>query len=144
GSSGSPCMGPPRGQRVRHRASPNRTTSSTCSCRRPSLEGEFMLLATDLDGTLLAGDPESRQRHYQLASTHPGIRLVFATGRGLDGVLPVLAAALVRLADFIVRDVGGRLVHGPTEQQVQPLQSDIDARWPGERDVAEAMTQFEG
>ena len=32
-----------------------------------------MILATDLDGTFLAGDPENRQRLYQLICAHPGV-----------------------------------------------------------------------
>ena len=43
-----------------------------------------MLLATDLDGTFLAGDPENRQRLYQLINAHPEISLLF-TDVGLPG-----------------------------------------------------------
>ena len=50
-----------------------------------------MLLATDLDGTFLAGDPENRLKLYQLISAHPEIDLVFVTGRGLESVLPLLS-----------------------------------------------------
>lgn len=103
-----------------------------------------MLLATDLDGTLLAGEPDDRQRLYQLLSTHPEIQLVFVTGRGLEAVLPVLSDPTIPTPDFIICDVGGTVVHGSTQQAVQPLQSDIDVRWPGERPVAEAMAGFEG
>lgn len=103
-----------------------------------------MLLATDLDGTLLAGALEERQRLYQLVSAHPEIRLVFVTGRGLEVVLPVLSDPTIPVPDFIICDVGGTVVYGPTQQAVQPLQSDIDVCWPGERVVAEAMAGFEG
>lgn len=48
-----------------------------------------MLLATDLDGTFLAGDPDNRQRLYALISAHPWIKLVFVTGRGLESVQPL-------------------------------------------------------
>ena len=50
-----------------------------------------MLLATDLDGTFLAGHPENRQRLYQLIAAHPEIKLAFVTGRGLEVVLPLLS-----------------------------------------------------
>ena len=102
-----------------------------------------MLLATDLDGTFLAGHPENRQRLYQLISAHPEIKLAFVTGRGLEVVLPILSDPTVPVPDYIICDVGGTVVDGRNRQAVQPLQSDIDARWPGERAVAEAMATFE-
>lgn len=101
-----------------------------------------MLLATDLDGTLLAGHPEYRQRLYQLITSHPDIRLAFVTGRGLEVVLPILSDPTIPVPDFIICDVGATLVDGRSRQPLQPLQAGIDARWPGERAVAEAMATF--
>ncbi len=101
-----------------------------------------MLLATDLDGTFLAGDPEHRQRLYQLISSHPEIKLAFVTGRGLEHVIPVLSDPTIPVPDYIVCDVGATIVDGVTRQPVQPLQSTIDACWPGERAVADAMARF--
>lgn len=103
-----------------------------------------MLLATDLDGTFLAGHPENRQRLYQLIAAHPEIKLAFVTGRGLEVVLPILSDPTIPVPDYIICDVGGTIVDGHTRQPVQPLQSDIDSRWPGERAVAEAMARFDG
>lgn len=103
-----------------------------------------MLLATDLDGTFLAGDQENRQRLYQLISSHPEIRLVFVTGRGLEVVLPVLSDPTIPVPDYIVCDVGCTVVEGATRQAVHPLQAAIDAHWPGEVAVHEAMAVFPG
>lgn len=103
-----------------------------------------MLLATDLDGTFLAGHPEDRQRLYQLIGAHPEISLVFVTGRGLEVVMPLLSDPSIPVPDYIICDVGGTVVDGRTLQPVQPLQSDIVARWPGERAVVEAMLPFSG
>mgnify|MGYP002173245186 FL=1 len=50
-----------------------------------------MLLATDLDGTFLAGTQARRHQLYQLISQHPEIELIFVTGRGLESVMPLLA-----------------------------------------------------
>lgn len=36
-----------------------------------------MLLATDLDGTFLAGSPEARHTVYQLIARNPGIKLAY-------------------------------------------------------------------
>lgn len=101
-----------------------------------------MLLATDLDGTFLAGPQEDRQRLYQLINAHPEIKLAFVTGRGLEVVLPILSDPTIPIPDYIICDVGATVVDGRTRQAVQPLQSEIDARWPGERVVAEAMARF--
>mgnify|MGYP000986039489 CR=1 FL=1 len=43
-----------------------------------------LILATDLDGTFLAGSAAHRQRLYRLIDQHPGIALIFITGRGLE------------------------------------------------------------
>ena len=58
-------------------------TPAAIFIERPNQE-ETMLLATDLDGTFLAGDPDSRLKLYQLVVSHPEIQLVFVTGRGLE------------------------------------------------------------
>ncbi|HNQ76440.1 MAG TPA: HAD-IIB family hydrolase [Pseudothauera hydrothermalis] len=102
-----------------------------------------MLLATDLDGTFLAGDPDNRQRLYALISAHPQIKLVFVTGRGLESVLPVLADPTIPKPDYLICDVGATVVDGRSLQPVQPLQTEIEARWPGERAVADAMARFD-
>ena len=65
-----------------------------------------MLLATDLDGTFLAGDPESRLKLYQLISAHPDIQLAFVTGRGLESVSPLLSDPTIPEPDYIICDVG--------------------------------------
>ncbi len=103
-----------------------------------------MLLATDLDGTFLAGDPDSRLKLYQLVVSHPEIKLVFVTGRGLELVLPLLADPTLPEPDYIICDVGGTLVDGHTQQAVQPIQGEIDRLWPGERMVEEAIADFAG
>lgn len=103
-----------------------------------------MMLATDLDGTFLAGHPENRQRLYQLITAHPDIKLVFVTGRGLEVVIPLLSDPSVPTPDYIVCDVGGTVVDGHTLQPIQPLQSQIDQRWPGERVVVDAVASFSG
>lgn len=101
-----------------------------------------MLLATDLDGTFLGGSAEHRQTLYQLIAGSQDIQLVFVTGRGLEAVMPLLSDPLVPTPDYIICDVGGTVVEGASLQPVQPLQADIDLRWPGERAVAAAMAQF--
>ncbi len=101
-----------------------------------------MLLATDLDGTFLAGDPEDRLSLYQTIAAHPEIRLAYVTGRSLEAVLPLLADPTLPQPDYIIADVGATLVHGDSLQPIQPLQSAVDALWPGESQVASAIEAF--
>lgn len=93
-----------------------------------------MLLATDLDGTFLGGDPEQRLRLYQLITRHPDIQLAYVTGRGLESVLPLLSDPTLPLPDHIICDVGATVVDAE-RQPIQPLQAEIEARWPGEQVV---------
>lgn len=102
-----------------------------------------MLLATDLDGTFLAGDPEDRLSLYQTIAAHPEIRLAYVTGRSLEAVLPLLADPTLPQPDFIISDVGASFAHGDTLQPIQPLQSMVDALWPGESQVAGAIEGFQ-
>jgi glucosylglycerol-phosphate synthase len=102
-----------------------------------------MLLATDLDGTFLSGDPEDRLSLYQTIAAHPEIRLAYVTGRSLESVLPLLADPTLPQPDFIISDVGASFTHGDTLQPIQPLQSMVDALWPGESQVASAIEGFE-
>lgn len=101
-----------------------------------------MLLATDLDGTFLAGAPEDRLSLYQTIAAHPEIKLAYVTGRSLEAVLPLLADPTLPQPDYIIADVGATLVHGDSLQPIQSLQGTVDARWPGESQVASAIAPF--
>ncbi|HEY0296554.1 MAG TPA: glucosylglycerol-phosphate synthase [Bordetella sp.] len=101
-----------------------------------------MFLATDLDGTFLAGDPEDRLRLYQTIVSHPEIQLVYVSGRSLEHILPLLDDPSLPNPDYIIADVGATIVHGDTLQPVQPLQTRLETRWPGEQAVTEALSAF--
>lgn len=101
-----------------------------------------MLLATDLDGTFLGGHAADRQQLYQLVARHPDIKLAYVTGRGLETVLPLLADPSLPQPDYIVCDVGATVVDGLSLQAIQPLQSEIADRWPGDQPVAAAFSPF--
>ena len=103
-----------------------------------------MLLATDLDGTFLAGSAEDRHRLYYLIDRHPDIQLIYVSGRGLEAVMPVLDDPALPTPDYVICDVGATVVDGHTRQPVQPLQSRIEALWPGDQAVVEAMKDFDG
>lgn len=101
-----------------------------------------MLLATDLDGTFLAGESAKRHQLYQLISLHSDIQLAFVTGRGLESVLPLLSDPTIPNPDYIICDVGASIYHGDTLQPLQPLQAEIEQHWPGELHIEEVMSKF--
>jgi len=102
-----------------------------------------MLLATDLDGTFLAGDPADRLKLYQLITRHPDIQLAFVTGRGLEAVMPFLDDPTLPIPDYVICDVGATVVDN-RNQLVSAIQGEIDAGWPGEHTVAQALAHLPG
>jgi glucosylglycerol-phosphate synthase len=44
--------------------------------------------------------------------------------------------------DYVICDVGATVIATSDMQPLQPLQSDIESRWPGEQVVVEGMSQF--
>ena len=101
-----------------------------------------LILATDLDGTLLAGSPEGRRRVRDLFGIgKPGAILVFVSGRSLESIMPLLSDPTIPRPDYIVADVGATIVHGDL-RPVEPLQHDIAGRWPGSQAVLRALSGF--
>jgi len=104
----------------------------------------MILIATDLDGTFLAGGNADRLRLYQTISAHPEIRLAYVTGRSLEAVLPLLSDPTLPSPDYLITDVGASICQGGSLQSIASLQSTIDQRWPGEQVVADALAGFTG
>ena len=106
-------------------------------------EGSIYVLASDLDGTFLAGADEERAQLYNLIADHrPGLKLIFVTGRGLESVLPLLEDPFIPKPDHIICDIGATILRGEDLLPVQPLQAEIEGRWPGTLKVLETMKQF--
>ena len=103
-----------------------------------------LVLATDLDGTFLAGDADDRWQLYQTVARREDVALIYVTGRGLESVLPLLADPTLPRPRYIVCDVGATVVDGETLQAVQPLQGAIDAVWPGEQAILRAVAGHPG
>lgn len=91
----------------------------------------MLLLATDLDGTFLGGKSADKQQLYRVIRENPTVRLVFVTGRGLETVIPLLNDPVIPNPDYIICDVGATVVNGRTLEPIQPIQSEIENRWPG-------------
>lgn len=103
-----------------------------------------MLLATDLDGTFLGGNPTQKAILYQFINENPALQLIFVSGRGLASVLPLFEDPLMPRPQFIICDVGATIVHGHTLQSVEPIQSVIEKRWPGKEKVSAALSDVKG
>ncbi|HEX5438942.1 MAG TPA: HAD-IIB family hydrolase [Gemmatimonadaceae bacterium] len=101
-------------------------------------------MATDLDGTFLGGSESDRLALYRAVRDTPDVRLAFATGRGVESVLPLLSDPLVPDPEFIIADVGATIVHGDGLRPVQPLQWEIDKRWVGVEPVTRALDGVPG
>lgn len=101
-----------------------------------------VVLATDLDGTLLAGTQETRRRIRDLFSGGlPGAKLIYVTGRGLESIIPLLSDSTLPQPDYIIADVGATILHGDL-RPVDPLHHDIAARWPGAHIVLQHLARF--
>ncbi|HMR91244.1 MAG TPA: glucosylglycerol-phosphate synthase [Chitinophagaceae bacterium] len=104
----------------------------------------MLLLATDLDGTFLGGKSVYRQQLYRLIRERRDVQLVFVTGRGLEKVIPLLKDPVIPNPDYIICDVGATIVNGHTLEPVQPLQSDVEERWPGSLVVHNRIKKIKG
>jgi len=112
--------------------------------RARPLDPTRLVLATDLDGTLLAGTHEARRRVRELFSgALPGAKLVFVTGRGLETVIPLLSDPTVPRPDYIIADVGATIVERDL-RPVEQLAHQIAAAWPGTQAVLRALEGFRG
>lgn len=107
------------------------------------LDPARLVLATDLDGTLLAGSHDARRRVRDLFhGALPGARLVFVTGRGLESVMPLLSDPTIPTPHYIIADVGATIVHGDL-RPVEPLHHEIASHWPGSQAVLKALARFD-
>lgn len=102
-----------------------------------------MLIATDLDGTFLAGTPAQRSRLYQWIDAHDDVQLAYVTGRGLPLVTPLLDDPDLPRPDYLICDVGATLADGQG-RPIASLMADIEAAWPGEQVVVAALAHLPG
>lgn len=104
----------------------------------------MLLLATDLDGTFLAGQSVYKQQLYRVMREHKDVLLVFVTGRGLETVIPLLNDPVIPNPHYIICDVGATIVNGLTLEPVQPLQSAIEEKWPGPLNIYNKLQHVTG
>lgn len=104
----------------------------------------MLLLATDLDGTFLAGKSVYKQQLYRIMRDRDDVQLVFVTGRGLETVIPLLNDPVIPNPHYIICDVGATVVNGHTLEPIQPLQSVIEEKWPGHISIYNKLKQVKG
>ncbi|HRN56652.1 MAG TPA: HAD-IIB family hydrolase [Agriterribacter sp.] len=103
-----------------------------------------MLLATDLDGTFLGGDPEQQAALYRIMNSNKALQLIFVSGRGLATILPLFEDPVMPRPEFIICDVGATIVTGNTLEPVEPIQSLIEERWPGKTKITAWLSGIKG
>lgn len=104
----------------------------------------MMLLATDLDGTFLGGKTIDKLKLYRLIREEQEMRLAFVTGRGMESVLPLLDDSIIPNPDYIICDVGATVLNGRTLEPIQPLQSQIEKKWPGILTIRKKLRKVKG
>lgn len=103
-----------------------------------------MILATDLDGTFLGGSNHHKEQLYSIIRENEDFRLIFVTGRGVESVLPLLNDPVIPRPDYIICDVGATVLDGNTLEPVQPIQNNIEIRWPGKEEVMKVLEDVKG
>jgi HAD superfamily hydrolase (TIGR01484 family) len=99
-----------------------------------------LVLATNLDGTFLGGSPRDRHRLYALLRRLGDVLLVFATGRTLHDVEPLLRDPTIPKPRYVIADLGATVVHGATLEPLEPVDGELAARWVGEESVLRAVS----
>jgi len=105
-------------------------------------EKRGLILATDLDGTLLGGSEDDRRRLTDAIEDEPSFQVIFLTGRNLETICPCLDDPHVPTPDYIVGDVGATVVSGKDLKPIQPLQNELDWAWPGRTAVERVLRPF--
>ncbi len=92
-----------------------------------------LVLVTDLDGTLLAGDPQERQFLYRwLADRREQVLHIYATGRELRSIAALFhdpEHPELRQPHLVISDVGCTVACGESLQVVPMLVEPIEALW---------------
>ena len=102
------------------------------------LRERALLLAVDLDGTFLGGADHDRRSLYDMITRcRDDIALLFVTGRDIAFAAGLAERGEAPAPDIIIGDVGTSVVVAP-HWTPHPVESWIDARWPG-RERAERL-----
>jgi HAD superfamily hydrolase (TIGR01484 family) len=89
-----------------------------------------LVIATDLDGTFLEGDHQTKQFFYnQLTKLSERILLIYVTGRPIEIVKRFCEEGYLPPSHFILGDHGTHIVDGKNYQPVDDIQNVIIKQW---------------
>ena len=97
------------------------------------ISGKEFVLATDLDGTFLGAEKESRQQFYTWLEAHRHqIGLIFVTGRDPAFIQTLSKRNGVPRPDFVIGDVGTTIASVSEDHEITPieeLEAEIASAW---------------
>lgn len=89
-----------------------------------------LILATDLDGTFLEGDVQTKQLFYsKLSMLREQVLLIYTTGRTVDTVKNFCYRGYLPFPHFVLGDHGTHIVEGTGFSSVKHLQDPIVSTW---------------
>lgn len=116
------------------------------ACRnRQVSDGRAMILATDLDGTFLAGSAEARQQLIKQFLHQDDAHLVYVTGRSAASVECLIESGRIPWPEFMICDVG-TWISGPGGRGgASEAMQWIAERWQGKGpEIRKALAHLDG
>lgn len=102
-----------------------------------------MILATDLDGTFLAGSAAARSALIAQFLTPPEHRLVYVTGRSAASVQALISDGRLPRPDAMICDVGSYIADAHGQPDNSGAMGWIEQRWQGKAaPIREALAAF--
>ncbi len=105
-----------------------------------------LILATDLDGTFLEGDVQTKQLLYsKLSMLREQVLLIYTTGRPVDTVKRFCHQGYLPFPHFVLGDHGTHIVEGTNFSSVKHLQDSIVSTWNnGNQTLKELLRHEQG
>ncbi len=101
-----------------------------------------LILATDLDGTFLEGNQQTKTLFYnELIRLREQVMLIYVTGRSIDTVAQFCQQGYLPQPHFIIGDHGTHIVEGNTFQPIEHLQYPIIQQWNNGNDTLRKLLQ---
>jgi len=105
-----------------------------------------LVLATDLDGTFLEGDSQTKQFfYYALWHLREQVMLIYTTGRSIETVKQFCDHGYIPHPHYAIGDHGTHIVDGINFHPVEHLQKPIIQKWNnGNRKLKELLSEEKG
>lgn len=101
-----------------------------------------LVLATDLDGTFLEGDHQTKNFLYnKLMQLREEVMLIYVTGRPINIVEQFCRQGYLPPSHFVIGDHGTHIVEGNHFQPVEHLQTPIIEKWNSGNEVIRSLLQ---